>query len=123
MGFEGGSGKEERGVGAGFRFLTRRKQVDSDRVRDRGGYHQLAKALSVPELVAIGIVDCLVNHYYYHLVVLNQDVIQSCCLVSLLPCQLIDDWIKIDSLRRKGKKGDFYSSQCIRRDRHFFPCV
>ncbi|RZR94935.1 hypothetical protein BHM03_00023752 [Ensete ventricosum] len=61
MGFEGGSGKETGGVGAGFRFLTRRKQVDSDRVRDRGGYHQLAKALSVPELVAIGIVDCLVN--------------------------------------------------------------
>ncbi|URD86320.1 hypothetical protein MUK42_27758 [Musa troglodytarum] len=55
MGFEGGSGKEGGGVGAGFRFLTRRKQVDSDRVRDRGGYHQLAKALSVPELVAIGV--------------------------------------------------------------------
>lgn len=101
MGFEGGSGKEGGGAGARFRFLTRRKQVDSDRVRNRGGYYQLAKALSVPELVAIGIVDCLVNRYYYHLVVLNQDVIQSCCLVSILPCQLIDDWIRIKEERKK----------------------
>ncbi|CAL9204786.1 cationic amino acid transporter 2, vacuolar [Musa acuminata AAA Group] len=55
MGFEGGSGKVGGGAGARFRFLTRRKQVDSDRVRNRGGYYQLAKALSVPELVAIGV--------------------------------------------------------------------
>ncbi|RWW56959.1 hypothetical protein BHE74_00036279 [Ensete ventricosum] len=50
MGFEEGGG-----VGSGFRCLTRRKQVDSDRVRAEEGHHQLAKALSVPQLVAIGV--------------------------------------------------------------------
>ncbi|URD94361.1 hypothetical protein MUK42_29455 [Musa troglodytarum] len=50
MGFEEGGG-----VGSGFRCLTRRKQVDSDRVRAEEGHHQLAKALSVPHLVAIGV--------------------------------------------------------------------
>ncbi|THU73985.1 hypothetical protein C4D60_Mb04t28590 [Musa balbisiana] len=50
MGFEEGGG-----VRSGFRCLTRRKQVDSDRVRAEEGHHQLAKALSVPQLVAIGV--------------------------------------------------------------------
>ncbi|WOK99460.1 hypothetical protein Cni_G08172 [Canna indica] len=55
MGFGEGSAQESGGVGAGLRFLTRRKQVDSDRVRAEGGHHQLAKALSVPQLVILGV--------------------------------------------------------------------
>jgi hypothetical protein len=39
--------------GGAMRALMRRKQVDSDRVRAAGG-HQLAKELSVTQLVAIG---------------------------------------------------------------------
>lgn len=37
--------------------LLRRKQVDSDRLRVGGanGHPQLAKALSIPQLIAIGI--------------------------------------------------------------------
>ncbi|KAG6537885.1 cationic amino acid transporter 2, vacuolar-like [Zingiber officinale] len=54
MGFEEGIGKERGGVGMGFQFLTRRKQVDSKRARADVG-HQLAKALSVSQLVAIGV--------------------------------------------------------------------
>ncbi|XP_010909913.1 cationic amino acid transporter 2, vacuolar [Elaeis guineensis] len=60
MGFE-----EERGVvgggqgwGRGMRSLMRRKQVDSDRARAEAGgthHHQLAKELSIPQLVAIGV--------------------------------------------------------------------
>ncbi|KAJ3685905.1 hypothetical protein LUZ61_015069 [Rhynchospora tenuis] len=38
----------------GVKGLFRRKQVDSDRVRAEG-HHQLAKALSVPQLIAIGV--------------------------------------------------------------------
>lgn len=37
----------------GAKGLFRRKQVDSDRHR-AGGHHQLAKALSIPQLIAIG---------------------------------------------------------------------
>ncbi|KAJ0982564.1 hypothetical protein J5N97_010819 [Dioscorea zingiberensis] len=40
---------------AGIRSLMRRKQVDSDRSKAAHGGHQLAKALSVPQLVAIGV--------------------------------------------------------------------
>lgn len=40
--------------GGAMRALMRRKQVDSDRVRAAGG-HQLAKELSVTQLVAIGV--------------------------------------------------------------------
>ncbi|KAG6533561.1 hypothetical protein ZIOFF_007436 [Zingiber officinale] len=54
MGFEEGIGKERGGVGVGYQFLTRRKQVDSKRARADVG-HQLAKALSVSQLVAIGV--------------------------------------------------------------------
>ncbi|KAG6480908.1 cationic amino acid transporter 2, vacuolar-like [Zingiber officinale] len=54
MGFEEGTGKERGGVRVGLRFLTRRKQVDSKRAWSDGG-QQLAKALSVPQLVAIGV--------------------------------------------------------------------
>lgn len=39
----------------GIQSLLRRKQVDSDRVRRQEGGHQLAKELSVLQLVAIGI--------------------------------------------------------------------
>lgn len=59
MGFE-----DERGLvgggqgwGRGVRSLLRRKQVDSDRARAEAGgshHHQLAKELSIPQLVAIG---------------------------------------------------------------------
>ncbi|KAI5002247.1 hypothetical protein ZWY2020_026897 [Hordeum vulgare] len=41
------------GGGDGIRVLLRRKQVDSDRARAAGG-HQLAKELSVTQLIAIG---------------------------------------------------------------------
>ncbi|KAL6894554.1 hypothetical protein ACP4OV_008652 [Aristida adscensionis] len=54
MALEGGSGGGGRGWGGGFRCLTRRKQVDSDRVRVEG-QPQLAKELKIPELVAIGV--------------------------------------------------------------------
>ncbi|KAG6502695.1 cationic amino acid transporter 2, vacuolar-like isoform X1 [Zingiber officinale] len=54
MGIEAGTAKERGGAGAKFRCLTRRKQVDSNRKRAGGG-QQLAKALSVPQLVAIGV--------------------------------------------------------------------
>ncbi|XP_074587150.1 cationic amino acid transporter 2, vacuolar-like [Curcuma longa] len=54
MGFEEVMGKERGGVGVGFQFLTRRKQVDSKRARAEVG-NQLAKALSVSQLVAIGV--------------------------------------------------------------------
>ncbi|KAJ6846563.1 cationic amino acid transporter 3, mitochondrial-like [Iris pallida] len=50
MGF-GEGGKS----GLGFRSLTRRKQVDSDRSRTDGGHHKLAKELSIPQLIAIGV--------------------------------------------------------------------
>ncbi|KAE8814506.1 NEP1-interacting protein-like 1 [Hordeum vulgare] len=40
------------GGGDGIRVLLRRKQVDSDRARAAGG-HQLAKELSVMQLIAI----------------------------------------------------------------------
>uniref|UniRef100_A0A0E0MPR5 Cationic amino acid transporter C-terminal domain-containing protein n=1 Tax=Oryza punctata TaxID=4537 RepID=A0A0E0MPR5_ORYPU len=49
MGFEDGGGR-----GGAMRALMRRKQVDSDRVRAAGG-HQLAKELSVTQLIAIGV--------------------------------------------------------------------
>ncbi|KAL0926411.1 hypothetical protein M5K25_002641 [Dendrobium thyrsiflorum] len=53
MGFEElGNGKERRW---GIRSLLRRKQVDSDRVKTQDGGHQLAKELSVLQLVAIGV--------------------------------------------------------------------
>ncbi|PKU81877.1 DNA (cytosine-5)-methyltransferase CMT2 [Dendrobium catenatum] len=55
MGFEKlGNGKERR---RGTRSLLRRKQVDSYRVKAQEGGHQLAKELSVHQLVAIG-VEC-----------------------------------------------------------------
>jgi hypothetical protein len=49
MGFEAAAG----GGSGGIRALTRRKQVDSDRARAAGG-QQLAKELSVTQLIAIG---------------------------------------------------------------------
>ncbi|XP_042461160.1 cationic amino acid transporter 2, vacuolar-like isoform X1 [Zingiber officinale] len=52
MEFREGAAEERADSGVGFRFLTRRKQVDSNRT---GGGHQLAKALSVPQLVVIGV--------------------------------------------------------------------
>lgn len=55
MGFEEVRSSRVEGW-AGIRSLIRRKQVDSDRPRAAGGgHHQLAKHLSVPQLVAIGI--------------------------------------------------------------------
>ncbi|KAK1626791.1 hypothetical protein QYE76_001106 [Lolium multiflorum] len=50
MGFEAATG----GGSGGIRALTRRKQVDSDRARAAGG-QQLAKELSVTQLIAIGV--------------------------------------------------------------------
>ncbi|PKA66071.1 Cationic amino acid transporter 2, vacuolar [Apostasia shenzhenica] len=53
MGFEeSGSGKERPWC---IQSLMRRKPVDSDRLKAEGGGHQLAKALSVLQLVAIGV--------------------------------------------------------------------
>lgn len=52
MGFE--EGTERGGLSWGLSSLMRRKQVDSDRVRVEGGHHQLAKELSIPQLIAIG---------------------------------------------------------------------
>lgn len=43
----------------GVKGLFRRKQVDSDRLRAEG-HHQLAKALSVSQLIAIGNFFCFV---------------------------------------------------------------
>ncbi|XP_042387379.1 cationic amino acid transporter 2, vacuolar-like isoform X1 [Zingiber officinale] len=54
MGIEAGTAKERGGAGAKFRCLTRRKQVDSNHKRAGGG-QKLAKALSVPQLVTIGV--------------------------------------------------------------------
>ncbi|TVU45856.1 hypothetical protein EJB05_05361 [Eragrostis curvula] len=54
MALEAGSSGGGRGWGGGFRCLTRRKQVDSDRVRVEG-QPQLARELKIPELVAIGV--------------------------------------------------------------------
>uniref|UniRef100_A0A0D9VX09 Cationic amino acid transporter C-terminal domain-containing protein n=1 Tax=Leersia perrieri TaxID=77586 RepID=A0A0D9VX09_9ORYZ len=57
MALEGGGGGKvarRRGLGGGFPSLMRRKQVDSDRVRD-AGQPQLAKELNIPALVAIGV--------------------------------------------------------------------
>ncbi|XP_039139732.1 cationic amino acid transporter 2, vacuolar-like [Dioscorea cayenensis subsp. rotundata] len=55
MGFEEVRSSRVEGW-AGIRSLIRRKQVDSDRPRAAGGgHHQLAKHLSVPQLVAIGV--------------------------------------------------------------------
>jgi hypothetical protein len=51
MGFEEAPGGG--GGGGGIRALMRRKQVDSDRARAAGG-QQLAKELSVTQLIAIG---------------------------------------------------------------------
>uniref|UniRef100_J3LR85 Cationic amino acid transporter C-terminal domain-containing protein n=2 Tax=Oryza brachyantha TaxID=4533 RepID=J3LR85_ORYBR len=52
----GGEAGRRRGWGGGFPSLMRRKQVDSNRVRDEGqGLPQLAKELNVPTLVAIGV--------------------------------------------------------------------
>ena len=49
MGFQ-----EAAGGGGGIRRLMRRKQVDSDRPRAAAGGQQLAKELSVTQLIAIG---------------------------------------------------------------------
>lgn len=50
----GGSG----GLWGGLRGLVRRKQVDSANSND-SGHHKLAKELTVPYLVAIGIFSSL----------------------------------------------------------------
>lgn len=42
------------GSGLGFHYVTRRKQVDSNRRRGGRGEHQLARELSIPHLIAIG---------------------------------------------------------------------
>lgn len=42
--------------GGGFMALVRRKQVDSDRAKP-SSHHHLAKALTVPHLIAIGMVE------------------------------------------------------------------
>lgn len=46
---------EENGSKLRFRSLMRRKQVDSDRVRNSSGHSKLAKELSVLQLIPIGI--------------------------------------------------------------------
>lgn len=53
MGFEEAAAGRG-GWGGGIRGLMRRKQVDSERAR-AGGSHQLAKELSITQLVAIGV--------------------------------------------------------------------
>ena len=53
MGFEEGNSSKSKGWG--IQSLMRRKQVDSDRVNPERGHHQLAKELSVLQLIAIGI--------------------------------------------------------------------
>ncbi|MQM05094.1 hypothetical protein Taro_037903 [Colocasia esculenta] len=53
MGFEVGTGNGS--LPWGIRTLMRRKQVDSIRGRAEGGHHQLAKELSVLQLIAIGV--------------------------------------------------------------------
>uniref|UniRef100_A0A1D1YMZ4 Cationic amino acid transporter 2, vacuolar n=1 Tax=Anthurium amnicola TaxID=1678845 RepID=A0A1D1YMZ4_9ARAE len=53
MGLE--EGAEKGGRAWGFRSLIRRKQVDSNRVRVEGGHQQLAKELSIIQLIAIGV--------------------------------------------------------------------
>ncbi|KAJ6384099.1 hypothetical protein OIU78_027414 [Salix suchowensis] len=54
MGFLLGSQKEGVRRGGCFRSLIRRKQVDSVHCKPHG-HHQLAKELSVPHLIAIGV--------------------------------------------------------------------
>lgn len=56
MGVGGGGDSFDLQVGGswGFKGLMRRKKVDSARKKVDGGGHQLAKALSVPHLIAIG---------------------------------------------------------------------
>ncbi|WOL19621.1 hypothetical protein Cni_G28423 [Canna indica] len=49
------SRKERMGVGTRFQCLTRRKQVDSDRLKADGGHHQLSQTLTIPGLIAIGV--------------------------------------------------------------------
>ncbi|KAL1548826.1 Carnitine O-acetyltransferase mitochondrial [Salvia divinorum] len=39
----------------GFMSLVRRKQVDSDRAKTSSSHHHLAKALTIPHLIAIGV--------------------------------------------------------------------
>ncbi|CAM0948708.1 unnamed protein product [Alopecurus aequalis] len=48
-------GFEEAAPGGGIRSLMRRKQVDNDRARASAGGQQLAKELSVTQLIAIGV--------------------------------------------------------------------
>lgn len=44
----------------GFMSLVRRKQVDSDRAKTSSSHHHLAKALTIPHLIAIGMIEfCL----------------------------------------------------------------
>ncbi|XP_074582494.1 cationic amino acid transporter 2, vacuolar-like isoform X2 [Curcuma longa] len=55
MEYDEGSWKEVGGEASAFRFISRRKQVNSPRVKAKSPRHRLARALSVPEVVANGI--------------------------------------------------------------------
>ncbi|KAG5556206.1 hypothetical protein RHGRI_006728 [Rhododendron griersonianum] len=53
---DGGGGGKQCSLACGFKGLIRRKQVDSIHSKSSGtGHHQLAKELSVPHLIAIGV--------------------------------------------------------------------
>ncbi|KAJ0966375.1 hypothetical protein J5N97_027513 [Dioscorea zingiberensis] len=55
MGLEEGNSSVGRGGWVGVRSLLRRKEVDSDRAKVGSSHHQLAKELSVPQLIGIGV--------------------------------------------------------------------
>lgn len=63
MEYDEGSWKDVGGEASGFRFISRRKQVNSPRAKAKSPRHRLARALSVPEVVANGIV--LLPHTSY----------------------------------------------------------
>ncbi|XP_042400170.1 cationic amino acid transporter 3, mitochondrial-like isoform X1 [Zingiber officinale] len=55
MEYDEGSWKQVGGEASGFRFISRRKQVNSPRVKAKSPRHRLARALSVPEVIANGV--------------------------------------------------------------------
>jgi len=77
MGFaESGKGAVSDGVNMGecLRSFVRRKRVDSEHSNNHSSGHQLAKALSVHHLIAIGeFCDVLFFIFYYHFAVLISD--------------------------------------------------
>ncbi|KAG6427879.1 hypothetical protein SASPL_112126 [Salvia splendens] len=55
MGFLSDAQNDSGNGNYGFMSLVRRKQVDSDRAKTSSSHHHLAKALTIPHLIAIGV--------------------------------------------------------------------